>query len=563
MADSRKPQRQARRRKPKLKTRLSRWWTRLESRLPKFGWVSGPRARAGEAGDGDVNLVVGKSASHSVLVAARNIYLQAPAVVVPVLVVFAIAVIAGSIAVISSVNRPAASAPRFSAGSPYILDLVVMPFRVASPDNNAACRALAEDLPAELAESIEKQLAGSRSGDGAASSVRVWSPGQIGLRAETAEAAYTAQARHLVANQGADIVLYAGVFCSESQLTVAPQFDVAATWLRDMPEYQGTYDLGSFTGNISQPGDTVASAVIRRELANRAASLALLVQGFAYLGRRTQAGYLEASAAFSQIATLHPPPDNQTLAVAHVFAGNASLHAATGSCGNSVNSSLLEQAAGHYQAALSFEPQAALAYLGLGNVMNLRAYYEAGGDAQAAHVYLNMAEDFFARALSASVQPSPVILENKARYGRAHAYIIRSDFAGSEAERAALLDKAEAALLELLDEYRAGRIRSPSAGSLASYAYLMMGRIHQTRENYEAAMFNFISAARLAQDADAKAMIAINTAAVLNQINDYCAAAVEYQTAADNTRCEDDKLNYTLLARDYQIACESVSSSGK
>lgn len=560
MADLRKPQRRTRRKKPKLKTRLSRWWARFKAGFPRFGWISKRRAPDGAGGDGDVNLVVRNSANRSILVAARNIYLQAPAIVIPVLVVFAIAVIAGSIAVISSVNRSSAAAPRFSAGSPYALDLVVMPFRAASPDD-PACRTLSAELPVELTTSIQQQLESGRSSKDMASNVKVWSPSQTGIQAETTEAAYSAQAKHLVANQGADIVLYATVFCNESQLTVIPQFDVAPTYLRDAPEYQGTYDLGAFSSDILQPNDTVASAVIRRELANRATSLAMLAQGLAYLARQTYAGYLEASAAFGQIASLNPPPDNQTLAIAHVFAGNASLRAAMGDCGNSLNGSLLEQATGHYQAALSFEPQTALAYLGLGNAMNLRAFYAPGANAQAIHSYLDMAETFFANALSAGVKPSAVILDNKVRYGQAQTHIIRREFTDNAAESAALLDKAEAAISELLDEYRAGKIRSPSAPSLAAYAYLMMGNILLARENYEAALFNLISAAKLAPDAETKSLIAAKTAVVQNQINDFCAAAVEYQIAADNTRCEDDKLNFTLLARDYQIECESISSS--
>ncbi len=560
MADSRKPQHRTRRKKSKLKTRLSRWWGRLEASFPKYGWTGSRLVPAGGDSDGDVNLVVKNSANHSILVAARNIYLQAPAVVIPVLVVFAIAVIAGSIAVITSINRSSAAAPRFSAGSPYVLDLVVMPFRAASP-NDPACRALADELPVELTASIQKQLEGNESGGGAASSVKVWAPSQSGIQAETTDAAYAAQAKHLVVGQGADIALHATLFCNDSQLTVVPQFDIAPTYLRDAPEYQGTYDLGAFSSDILQPNDTVASTVIRRELANRATSLAMLVQGLAYLARHTYAGYLEASTAFGQITLLDPPPDNQTLAVAHMFAGNASLRAAMGNCGNSLNSDLLEQATGHYQAALSFEPQAALAFLGLGNVMNLRAFYESGADAQAAHRYLDMAEAFFASALSADVKPLATILDNKVRYGQAQAYIIRREFTSNQAESAALLNKAEAVISELLDDYRAGKIRSPSAPSLAAYAYLMMGNIHLARENYEAALFNLISAAKLAPDAETKSLIAVKTAVVQNQINDFCAAAVEYQIAADNTQCEDDKLNYTLLARDYQIECESISSS--
>ena len=559
MADARKPQRRTRRRKSKLKTRLSRWWSRLEASFPRFGRISGQRKPTGADSDGDVNLVVKNSANHSILVAARNIYLQAPAAVIPLAVVFAIAVIAGAIAVIQSVNLTSA-APRFSAGSPYVLDMVVMPFRAASP-NDPACRALAAELPVELAASIQRQFESNASGGGATSSVKVWSPGQTGIQAETTDAAYAAQAKHLVANQGADIVLYATVFCNDAQLTVVPRFDLAPTYLRDAPEYQGTYDLGAFSSDILQPNDTVASTVIRRELANRAASLAMLVQGLAHLARHTYASYLDASAAFGQIALLNPPPDNQTLAVAHIFAGNASLQAATGDCSNSLNSDLLEQAASHYQAALSFEPQAALAYLGLGNVMNLRAFYESGANAQAAHRYLDMAEAFFASALSAGIKPSAVILDNKVRYGQAQAHIIRREFTSNQAESAALLDRAEAAITELLDDYRAGKIRSPSAPSLAAYAYLMMGNIHLARENYEAALFNLLSAAKLAQDAETKSLIAAKTAVVQNQINDFCAAAVQYQIAADNTRCEDDRLNYTLLARDYQIECESISSS--
>lgn len=560
MTDSRKRQRRTRRRKSKLKTGLSRWWSRLEARFPRFGRISGRLAPAGKDSDGDVNLVVKNSANHSILVAARNIYLQAPAVVIPVLVVFAVAVIAGSIAVITSVNRSPAAAPRFSAGSPYILDLVVMPFRAASP-NDPACRALAAELPMELTASIKRRLEGNESGGGVESSVKVWLPSQTGIQAETTDAAYAAQAKQLVASQGADIAVYATVFCNDSQLTVIPQFEVAPTYLRDALEYQGTYDLGAFSSDILQPNDRVASTVIRRELANRATSLAMLVQGLAYLGRHTYAGYIEASTAFGQIALLNPPPDNQILAMAHIFAGNASLRAAMGDCRNSLNSDLLEQAIGHYQAALSFEPQAALAYLGLGNAMNLRAFYESGANAQAAHQYLDMAEAFFASALSTSVKPSAVILDNKVRYGQAQAYIIRREFTSNEAESAALLARAEAAITEILDEYRAGRIQSTSAPSLAAYAYLMMGNIHLTRENYEAALFNLISAAKLAPDAETKSLIAVKTAVAQNQINDFCAAAVEYQIAADNTRCEDDKLNYTLLARDYQIECESISSS--
>ncbi|MGQ9813782.1 MAG: tetratricopeptide repeat protein, partial [Candidatus Roseilinea sp.] len=485
-------------------------------------------------------------------------YLQAPAAVIPVLVVFTIAAIVGSIAIITSVNRSSFTTPRFSAGSPYVLDLVVMPFRAEST-NDPTCRTLAAELPAQLTESIQKQLAGNATD--IRSNIKVWSPTQTDIQAGTTDIAYAAQARDLIANRGADIVLRATVQCDDSQLTVTPQFDIAPAYLQNAPEYQGTHDLGVFSSDILQPNDMVASPMIRRELANRAVSLAMLVQGLAHLARQTPAGYIEASAVFDQITLLNPPPDNQTLAVAHIFAGNSSLRAATGDCGNSLNSDLLEEAIRHYQAALSFEPQAALAYMGLGNAMNLRAFYESGGNAEAAHSYLDMADSFFASALSASVKPSPAILENKVRYGQAQAYIIRREFISDEAESAALLDKAEAAVTEILDEYRAGGMRGPSAASLAAHAYFMMGNIHMARENYEAALFNLLSAAKLAPDGETKSLIAVKTAIVQNQINDFCAAAIQYQIAADNTHCKDDKLNFTLLARDYQIECESMSLS--
>ncbi len=558
-------QRRARRKKPKPKNQLSRWWRRLEASFPKFGWMSNRRKPANEgseSGGGDVNLVVGHSANHSILVAARNIYLQAPAVVIPVLVVFAIAVIAGSLAVITSLNQSSAAEPQFSAGSPYALDMVVLPFRAAAPED-PACRTLAAELPVELTASIRKQLEGNQPGESAASNIKVWSPSQTGIQAGTTDAAYTAQAKQLIRSRGADIALYATVFCNKSQVSVITQFDIAPTYLQDAPEYQGTYDLGAFSSSILQPNDTVASTTIRRELTSRATSLALLIQGLAYLSRQTYAGYLDARATFSQITWLNPPADNKIMAMAHLFAGNASLQAATGSCGDGLNSDLLEQATSHYQAALTFEPQAALAYLGLGNVMNLRAFYESGADAQAAHRYLDMAEAFFASAQSAGVKPSATILDNKVRYGQAQAYIIRREFTDDQAESLALLNKAEAIISELLDEYRAGKIRSPSAPSLAAYAYAMMGNIHLARENYEAALFNLISAAKLAPDTETKSLIAAKTALVQNQINDYCAAAAQYQIAAENTRCEDNKLNYALLARDYQIQCESISSSGR
>ncbi|MCS7061804.1 MAG: tetratricopeptide repeat protein [Anaerolineae bacterium] len=563
MSNQRKPQRRGRRKKSKIGTWLSRWQARVVERFQKLAWADILPKRAGEEDGegGDVNLTIKGSANRSIVVAGHNIYLQAPLLITLLVAIIAFAAIVGLIATSNIPPSTSITVPRFSAGSPYVLDLVVMPF-LPYPANNPDCQVLATNLPIDLAASIEQSLADNRSQDQALlPNIKVWGPSQIKIEDQISEEEYAVQAQKLIADQGADIVLYATISCNDSQVMIAPHFNLAPSYLKDAPEFQGTYDLGALSSEILQPNDPIAGAVVQRELANRAASLAALAQGFAYLARHTYSGYLEASEVFAQITKLNPPPDRQTLSMAHLFAGNASLHAARGDCADSLNPSLLEQAIQHYQAALSFEPQTALAYLGLGNAMNQRALYEAENNAESAGAYLDAAETFFMRALMANIKPSATILANQVRYGRAQALLIRRDFTIDDAERAELLNKAEAIIVELLNEYRAGKIRSPSAPTLAAHAYLMMGKIHAMHQSYDAALFNLNSAQEIAQDSQTKAMIALDIAEIRNQISDFCRAAVYYQLAADNTRCENDKLNYTLAARDYQIACEANSSN--
>ena len=540
--------------------RVAHWWATRKRSETKLRWASADAGSTepSDDADGDVSLVVRNSANRSILVAARNIYVQAPAIVIPVLILFAIAVIVGSAAVLSSISQSSPGAPKFSVGSPYVLDLVVMPFRAATPDD-PGCRTLASELPNDLTDAIEKHLSNSQA-DGVASSIKVWSPSQTGMRAEATANAYAEQAERLVGNQGADIALYATVYCDGSQLTVVPRFDIAPTYFRDAPEYQGTYELGSFSSAIRQPSDKVASTEIRRELVSRATAMAILIQGFEYYARHTYTNYLRAIEVFNQIISQTPPPNSQIMAIAHVFAGNASLRAAIGDCGDSLNSDQLDLASVHYQTALTFEPQMALAYLGLGNVMNQRAFYESGTEVSVVREYLRKGEAFMANALLATMQPSAANIAGKVLYGRAQARIIEREFVESATESELLLAEAEALVGELLRMYSAGEIKGTGAQSLAAYAYVMMGNIQMQRFNNEAALADLKEAAALATDARLKSLIALRTAEVQNNLGDLCAAAAEYQIAADNTRCEDDKLDYAMLTRDYQIQCEMVSS---
>lgn len=187
-----------------------------------------------ERGGAAAHLTIRGSANHSLLVAARNIHLQAPFVLVPVTFIALIALVTFGVAITNAVGSPASSKPMFTAGQRYALDIAVLPFQPTSADST--CRDMAGDLASEVALRMSDSLRPNALSGDMASTVRVWSPDQVPMGNLAGAGSPGEQANRLVVERGADVVLYGTVDCTGDNITVTPGFVVAPAYIQYAPD---------------------------------------------------------------------------------------------------------------------------------------------------------------------------------------------------------------------------------------------------------------------------------------------------------------------------------------
>jgi predicted negative regulator of RcsB-dependent stress response len=391
--------------------------------------------------------------------------------------------------------------------------------------------------------------------------IKIWFPDQIPLPELASAGSYAAQAEKLSVERGADVVLYGTVECNGPRLSVVPRFAIAPAYMDNTPELHGTYELGSFGGAINQLNASTALAELRSEIAERASAMALLIQGFQYHAYDNQESYLKAAGVFSRIINEAAPANPHIRAIAEVFLGSANLKAANGDCQGNLEPAYLEAAQRAYESALADEPQMALAYLGLGYVMNQRAFYLAGDDLAVVMANLDKGHAYFNAAAVAQVRPSTANIGWKVLYGLAQARLIEREFTDDARRASQLLDEAEVLAHQMLSNHRADAATRAFPDSLAALTYLMLGDIQAQRFNSDGARSAYEMAAQYARgDAKLRVLIAVRLAGVVNDLGDVCGAGRYYQQAYVDAVCPADKLEYATLARDFQMQCESLAA---
>ncbi len=512
---------------------------------------------------GDVNLVIKGSANRSILFAAKAVHFHGStmlSVAIPATVLLMIVAFAAIIIHFSNRNSAEtaskSTSKAFYKGTGYALDLAVLPFKVAN-ENDPGCVDLANTLSANIAEMTEAKVKEQAAKEGHSPNFAVWSPDQVraGSSRPINYPEDSAVARFATERE-VDIVLYGTISCNDGQITVDPQFYVSAGYFKHAPELVGSYPFGSFSTPIQRITDSIALDEIKRELTNRASSLARIGQGFEYYARGNSEGYVNAARIFEDIIKTSTGSGKRGQAVLHYMLGNAYLRASRNDC-DAIVDDMLRMAQENYQLAVDKDPQFASAYVGLGNIQSQWASNANPEEIEAIQGYLTKAEDYYMQALDARFSPANANTDMRVALSRAQVKIIEHDLVEVDSGNAeALLDAAESYLNMVIARFTNGGEVATTMRSTTAYAYYMLGRVNVSRGDDEKALDNFRKASELASEPHLKTDIAMEIADLQKLAGDTCDVANQYKVAVSASLCSADRVSFAIQAQDFQAHCK-------
>lgn len=510
---------------------------------------------------GDVNLVIKGSANRSILFAAKAVHFHGATLLgfaIPATVLFLVGAFAALLFYFNgrtTNNNKPAMRPLFK-GTQYALDLAVMPFKVAA-EADAACIDLAATLSNNIAEMTESKVKEQAAQEGRSPNFAVWSPEQVKAGSNRPENYPEEQAvARFATEREVDIVLYGTVSCSNGQITVDPQFYVGANYFKHAPELVGSYPFGTFSTPIQKVTDSIALDEIKRELSNRASSIARIGQGFEYYARGTAESYQNAAKIFEDIIKSNATAGKRVQAVLHYMLGNAYLRASRDDCDGVVDD-MLRKSEENYQLAIVKEPQFASAYIGLGNIQSQWASNAGTEEIDAMRGYLAKAEEYYLAALNARISPTNANIDIRVALSRAQVKIIEHDLVEVDSENAgALLDAAESYLNTVVARFTNNSEAASTMKSTTAYAYYMLGRVHIARGDDERAVENLRKAAALAQEPHLRTDIAMEIADLQKMTGDACDVANQYKVAVTTSLCSADRVSFAIQAQDFQAHCK-------
>ena len=526
-------------------------------------------------GDGDVNLSVGQSANHSILVGIRSVHVHG-GVIAATLLLIAVAVFILVTTTFSNQLETVSRAPTpnpLTQGSPYALDVAVLPFAAVN-NQDATCTAFADQLSQNLAQLSESSLKAPTS-TLMSSGIKIWRPEQINFRTPTPTDANQPDGQNWMArfaeSRKVDIVLFGLVNCKNTTadansnpdagtISVMPQFYVSPEYFKHAPELVGTYDFGAFERTINKSSDSIALDEFNQELLNRAKTVVQLGQGFEYYARDDYKNYLNAAQIFQSLLDSNTLMDHRGQAVLHYMLGNAYMRASTNDC-EDVLPDMLREAEHQYGLAVTAEPEFASAYVGLGSIMSQWAQNASLGisgetNAQASIVqdYLIRGQTYFTQALKARINPANANIEFRVAMGKAQALVIKHDLLSPGDE--GLLTEAETYLNLVISGYLTTTENQTSLKSLAAHAYSLLGDVYASQAFTEDALSQYERAQNLATDDKLRTDIALRIADISTLSGNACVAAQQLQIAI-NTLCIADRADLAARALDAQHVCRA------
>jgi uncharacterized repeat protein (TIGR01451 family) len=537
--------------RPSLPERLARLLFRRASKQTR----STNEETVAENDVNTINLTVTGPANRSILVAAKNINLYGSALLIPIAVGM-IAVILVSSIMWSRTFRATRPAPFDDTGKDYALDFAIVPFDVIA-QGNSECSQIAADMTSSIAKSMTEKIRSQISQQNLASSIRLWPPVAIkGIPARTSEETYRLAVEKYAAEHKVDLMLYATVECDDDGVTVQPFFHVTPGYFKDEPELLGIYEFDSFITPIRDRIGPTTMGEVDKEISSRASTLALLSLGLEHYAQHTNKHYLRAAELFAQVVSATASHSNQVTAIAETFLGNSYQNASIGDCGE-LNNEMLQKAYDHYFYALKDEPQYAPAYLGMGNVMNLRALFSTESVLATIRSFIAEGEKYYQQALRAAIRPSDANIEWKVLHARAQAKLIEREFTTDAPTRAALLDQADMIAAQMLNKYNAIDAAGAPQRSMAARTYLMRGDIlYQLGSTPDAMSAYEMAVAAATNDPRLVTEIAHKLALMKTENDDVCGAAANYRIAVDNSACDVDRAEYQIEARDFELWCK-------
>ena len=503
-------------------------------------------------GDGDVNLIIKGSATRSFLFAVRSVHIHSGWQVAAAVVAGAVAVSAVMLAFNNRLTQLGAPKVKpLTKGSSFNLDLVILPFASAKPDD-AACKQFAQNLSVSMADMADSRLKSPSNTAATTAGIIIWKPEQIDFGTPTPEQAGENWMAKFAAQHEVDIVLYGMVDCRANAITVSPQFYVAPGYFKHAPELIGSYDFGAFAHAINKASDSIALDEFRQELLDRANAIVSLGRGFEYYARDNNKDYLSAASVFEAVLAADEIQDPRGQAMLHYMLGNAYMRASSTDC-NDLLPDVLKQAESHYAEAVDIEPEFASAYLGLGSIMSQWAL-NTGHDPKLVQEYLDRGEAYHLKAIAARIQPVNANIETRVALNRAQAKVIAHDVIDPDAND--LLSSAEALLNLVIARYVNAGENAASLRSTAAHAYSMLGNVLMAQARTTEALDAYYKAAAIASDARLRTDIAARIADITTEAGDACEAAKQLQVAVDSL-CVADRTDWVIRAQDAQFYCKA------
>lgn len=432
--------------------------------------------------------------------------------------------------------------PAFVHGDPYHLDMVIAPFRAVNPSDKA-CGKFAQDFSDRLAGAVTNSDL---------QRVLIWLPEQVtGALAQDGKDGVRidqfAEVRQV------DALFYGEIECDAQKATVRPRMIVPALFYRGAPEMEGFYNFDDMIRPLAVEMGNDALEHAAYEQAERISLFIDIGRGLRLMMNNSIEELKQATVLFQRLAQAGNITDRHGLAMLQYLAGKAQLTAAADEC-NQVDQTLLRQAEDSFSRALLHEPEFALALVNLGHVSINQARILMENDADGMNIMLNKSLSRFERALNAQVQPADGLAIAMAKLGEAQAWVALHDADPMSNESRQLLAQATETLNDLIAEFdHAGAAKEIQA--VMATAYTLMGDLQRAGFNDERALSSYSKVAFLTENRRLKAAVAQSMAELYTVRGDACAAALQYQMAAQ-TSCLADGHQFAAQAERMQFYCQ-------
>lgn len=486
---------------------------------------------------------IGGNITRSVILALPNVHLDGinfKAIVGGIVITVVIVNI-----VTSTTPNPGKNALQaFVRGDAYHLDVLIAPFRAVNPSDKA-CDKFAQDFTNRLARTVTNNDPQNSS---------IWMPEQVaGVFAQGNMPLVQFAEEHQV-----DVLFYGDIECDDQKAVVRPHVVAPALFYRGAPEMADFYNFDDMISPLLVALGDNSLERVTREQAARISTVIDIGRGFRLLATNSASELQQASTLFQHLAEAGGIADRHGLAMLQYLIGKTQIAGVVDAC-NTIDQDLLRQAENSFSKALLHEPEFALALAYLGNVSFYKANVLPEGNTAEIQAMLNKSLARYQRALETRVQPADGLVMAVAMIGKAQAKIALHDVDPASSEGQQMLADAAGDLYEVIRKFDSASANNEIKASVA-LAYALLGDLHRAGFNDERALSSYGRVASLTNDRWLQAAVAQSMAELYTVRGDACAAARQYQLAAQNA-CQADSRKLAAQAAKMQFFCQQTNDS--